>query len=292
MSEQFTVVVSSCDSYADLWDPFFKILMDEWEGVENIPIVLNTESKTYAYEGLDIRTMQLYKNGENVAWTRRFRDTLDRIETDYVLTLLDDFFMMDRVRSEEINEHVKWMEENNRISVFSYMETFTPNIKDVWYKGFERRPWFGTYKFNCQAALWRRKHLIEYLDHDESPWEWEFYGNWRSYRHPFRLFYSHDIAEPYVFPYIYNAAGINFGGLGLFRGRWYLPYVEPLFKQHGIEMDYSVRGEITEEEISAIVNKGKNESPKYHKSFQVLRRCYGNVINLFRNRKLIIKHFF
>ncbi len=290
MSEQFTIVVSSCDAYKDLWTPFFTILKSEWIGIEHIPIVLNTESLSYAYDGLNIRTLQLYKYREKVSWTERLRETLKRISTDYVITLLDDFFMMDKVRSEDILTNIKWMDGNKKISVFSYMETFTPNIKDDVYRGFERRPLFGTYRFNCQAALWRRKHLIEYLDHDESPWEWELYGNWRSYRHPFRLFYSHIVGEPYVFPYIFNVSGVNFGGLGLFKGRWYLPYVEPLFIKHDIEMDYSVRGVITDEEISVMVKNEKEDNKP--KRFRRIRRCYGNLKYIFLERKLILQHFF
>ena len=292
MEERYTIVVSSCDKYKDLWDPFFKILEDEWDGVENIPIVLNTESESYKYDGLDIRTFCLFKPDEQVSWTRRLRETLEKIETKYVIMLLDDFFMMGKVKSEEIQKHINWMERNNRISVFSYMETFTPNIKDGRYDGFERRPLVGTYKFNCQAALWRKTRLISYLDHDESAWEWEALGNWRSYRHPFHHFYSYDVNRDYVFPYIYKAEGVNFGGLGLFRGRWYLPYVEPLFEKHGIHMDFSQRGVITDEELSEIIKQGTPHDADKKKAFGSLRRWYGNAKYIITNWSLVRKHFF
>lgn len=288
MNDRCTLVVSSCDKYEDLWDPFFTILKAEWEGLEEIPIVLNTESKDYSYEGLNIRTMQLYETDADVSWTKRLRNTLENINTDYVITLLDDFFMMGRVDTASILKHVEWMDANRRISVFSYMETFTKNIRDGKYKSFERRPLVGTYKFNCQAALWRRSRLIKYLDHDETPWEWELYGNWRSYRHPFHLFYSYIVGNEYVFPYIYNAAGVNFGGLGLFRGKWYLPYVKPLFEKHGIKMDFSIRGIITEEEIREI---NKNEIRR-EKPLQMLRTMYGNLKFIIINNRLVFKHFF
>ena len=167
---RYTVVVSSCDNYNDLWDPFFHILKAEWpELVEKqIPIVLNTESKAYEYEDLNLRTMQLYQEGENPPWTERLRRTLAKIDTDYIIMLLDDFFMERRVHSTEIDRHIEWMDANPRISCFCYKETFvSKNIQDGKYEGFERRPLFSQYKFNCQSALWRRKRLLCYLKKDE-----------------------------------------------------------------------------------------------------------------------------
>ncbi len=249
IADRITLIVSSCDAYSDLWDPFFTVLQSEWDGLDRIQIVLNTESKSYSYDGLNIRTPQLYGENDKPSWTERLRSTLETVDTDYVITLLDDFFMMDKVDTSKIRKHIRWMDADKRVSVFSYMETFPPNIRDGRHESFERRPLVALYKFNCQAALWRKNRLISYLDHDESPWEWEMYGNWRSYRHPFHYFYSHIEGNPYVFPYIYSAGGINFGGLALYRGRWYLPYVQPLFEKYGIEMDFSIRGTITEDEI-------------------------------------------
>ena len=220
------------------------------------------------------------------------RETLKRIDTEYIITLLDDFFMMGKINAEEIYKHIGWMEENKQISVFSYMETFSDNIKDDKYVGFEKRHIFGTYKFNCQAALWRRTRLISYLDHDENPWEWETYGNWRSYRHPFHLFYSYDINYDYIFPYIYTAGGISLGGLGLFRGRWYLPYVKPLFEKYGIDIDFSKRGIISDEELSEIIKQGIPNEKDVSKKFATIRRYYGNIKYIIQNWSLIRKHFF
>ena len=62
-SDRYTIVVSSCDAYSDLWEPFFKVLKAEWKGLDKIPIVLNTESKSFSYDGLDIRTMKMYPKG-------------------------------------------------------------------------------------------------------------------------------------------------------------------------------------------------------------------------------------
>ena len=288
LMDKVTLIVSSCDKYSDLWNPFFTVLKAEWQGLEHIHIVLNTESKSYSYKGLNISTFQLYREGENPSWTERLRKTLERVGTKYVITLLDDFFMMGKVDSQKILKHIEWMEKDQRVSVFSYMETFTNNIQDRKYESFERRPLIALYKFNCQAALWRRTRLISYLKNNESPWEWETYGNWRSYRHPFHKFYSYIEGENYVFPYIYKVGETSFGGLGLYRGRWYLPYVQPVFEKHGIEIDYSIRGDISEKEIRDNITDEGNCSKK---SFQMLRKAYGDIKFIIFNARFVFKHF-
>jgi len=284
-----TVVVSSCDKYEDLWVPFFKIIKHEWPDLK-YPIILNTESKQFGMEGLDIGKIQLF-NETKMSWTRRLRLVLESIYSDYIIFLLDDFFMQGKIKSEKIEQCIQWMDDNQRISCFCFMETQGRNIDDKKYPGFERRPLIAKYKFNCQAGLWRRKRLIQYLSQDESPWEWEEYGNWRSYRYFNHEFYSYRVGYDYVFPYLYETNGLNWGGLGLYRGKWYLPYVEPLFKKHGINIDFSLRGSISDEEFAPILPKKKEEYHGIMRYLSLLRPIYGRVIPAVYKLKYI-KHFF
>ena len=55
MSNEITVLVNSCDEYSEIWDVFFTLFKKYWPQCE-YPIVLNTESKSYSFDGLDITT--------------------------------------------------------------------------------------------------------------------------------------------------------------------------------------------------------------------------------------------
>ncbi len=288
---RYTVIVSSCDKYEDLWEPFFKILKTEWKelGEKQIPIILNTEEKAFEYEGLNIRTLGLCKNGVILSWTARLRATLESIDTDYIILLLDDFFMQDPVKTEKISQYIKWMDENPRISTFCFKETYaSKNIRDGKYEGFERRPLIGQYKFNCQAGLWRRDRLIEYLKKDENPWEWETIGNWRSYRHPSHLFYSHIPGVEHVFPYTYEISGTVFWGSGVYRGRWFVPSVDPVFKKHGINIDYSIRGTVSEKEFGVV--KKREDAPMWKQKLWFLRPVYCSMVNAMNKFQLVLTH--
>ena len=82
-----TVFVSSSDAYADLWPAFFAIFKREWPTFSGC-IYLNTEQKTFMYDGLDIICTEVGRQ-------RHFGETL-RAGLDCVKesnTIL--FFMID-----------------------------------------------------------------------------------------------------------------------------------------------------------------------------------------------------
>lgn len=231
MENNCTVIVSSCDKYEDTWYPFFKILKEEWPD-RPYPIVLITESKSFDYEDMNIRTLCLYKPDQRVSWGRLLKRTLMRINTEYILFMLDDFFLFDRVDQKRIEQCIDWMDNDKNIAVFSFYRTHQPNIRDNKYPHFEKRPLRAEYRLNCQAAIWRRKKLISYIRSHENPWQWEILGSVRSSRYK-EDFYSAIKGEPYVFKYL--------PGGGIRRGKW-APEIKELFERHAIKIDYSKRG--------------------------------------------------
>lgn len=247
MAERCTLLVNSCDAYEDLWVPFFTILMHRWKPIP-YPIVLNTESKSFSFPNLSIRTFQFYDEKDSIPWGERLIKTLQHIDTEYVLCMLDDFFLLEDVDQARIDECMRWMDEDHNIAVFSFWRTRQPNIRDNRYPHFEKRPQNGKYRFNCQAAIWRRDKLLQYIRPHESPWEWEIYGSIRSRRYK-ESFYSAIEGEPYIMTY-------SILGCGLIRGKW-ARGTEEVFRKYNIQMDFSVRGFKTDAEpvITRVFNK-------------------------------------
>lgn len=227
-----TVLVNSCDSYEDTWEPFFKIFKIQWPDCP-YPIVLNTESKKYVDEGLNVKCPNNFGETDKIPWGKRLIGVLKSIESEYVIFLLDDFFFTGRVDQDRINECIRWMDEDKSISVFSFRRTHQPNIQDGKYPHFERRPQTADYRLNCQAAIWRREKLISYIKPHENPWEWEIYGSIRSSRYK-EKFYSAIEDEPYIFQY-------DIMKYGIIRGKWSKTTVDYL-ESYGIKVDYTKRG--------------------------------------------------
>ena len=87
-----TLLLTSCDSYEDLWDNFFKLLTINWPNFD-LNVVLNTESKEYSYPGVNITTYQLDKK-HKWQWSKRLRKNLEKISTKYILFFLEDFYLI------------------------------------------------------------------------------------------------------------------------------------------------------------------------------------------------------
>ena len=232
MIDDCILLVSSYDGGEDLWEGFFTCLFAEWPDFD-MPIVLNTESKSYSFNGRKIETYHLYKKGQKVSWSKRLLAHLKRIDTEYVLFILDDFWLDAPVDTEHFNKCLNWMRENKDVANISFQRTHGENIKDNRFERFEKRPKKAEYKLNCQAALWRRERLIEFMRPHENPWEFEKYGSMRASRYP-DSFYTLIDGAPKVFSY-------DLGGV-LYKGRWHKDAFLPLVQKHNLIIDSSIRG--------------------------------------------------
>lgn len=234
MEEKYTVFVCSCDAYEDLWAPFFTLYKRMFWGGDNPPILLNTETKTFQDNELNILS---YPQKKAEPYGKRMRRNLKQVKTPYVLLLMDDFFLRKKVDHAEIEKVIGYMDNDPRAAVFSFHlfndELNTPSDK---YKGYVKRPMYGPYKYNFQAAVWRTEFLLKSWRNFESPWEWEMIGNFRSGSQPYDFYcIQKDDQTPMEY-------GFNPNGFGVFRGKWVVDSVDELFKEHGILVDYSKRG--------------------------------------------------
>jgi hypothetical protein len=228
MTNKCTVFVSSCDAYSDTWDIFFKLFRMHWEDCP-YPIVLSTESKYFQVDGLNIQCFQLFSQSQKVSWSELTKSVLDKIESEYIILLLDDFFLESKVIQSKIDECINWMDENKNIATFSFMPAPQPNIPSVKYKGYELRGPKAGYRLNCQAAIWRRELLMKYLRLHESAWQFEIWGSIRSRRYK-EEFYSLCEGELYAFNYAY--------GNPIIKGKWCRKEVEKLEEQFGITFNW------------------------------------------------------
>lgn len=228
-----TLIVNSYDGGEDLWEGFFTCLKYQWPGF-SMPIVLNTESKKYHYDGFSITSFGLYPDGgRKIPWSKRFIETLKRVDTEYVLVLLEDFWLETPVDTEHFEKTLNWMRNNPEIACFSYQPVPGDNIKDERFPRFERLPQKRDYRMNCQAALWRRERLIAFLRPHESPWEFERWGSVRSRRYPDKIYTLKKSAQKIL--------GYDMGGV-LYRGRWHRQTVLPLNDRFNLGIDFTTRG--------------------------------------------------
>ncbi len=237
MKQDYTILVSSCDGYRDLWDPFFTILKANWPelAAQQQDILLITEREEYAFEGLNIRTLPPYPQEiGRPTWSQCLKDHLMAIESEYVLFFLEDFFLEAPVNQAQVDTCLRAMQANKKIAHFSFEPTFWDCIDDGKYDGFVRRKHATPYKVNTQVGLWRKKELLALLRTHESPGEFEIYASIRA-RLRTSVYYcaKKDAALAFVYDTTHGGA--------VHLGQWSQRAVA-LMEQHGVAIDVSKRG--------------------------------------------------
>lgn len=243
---KLTILVNSCDAYSDLWEPFFKLFKKFGGELTSYPIVLNTESKQFSYEGLNISCPNKFNT--SIEWGRRLRATLKSIDTEYVLFLMDDFFLQSPVEIKTIYQCIDWLNENKDVDCFNFISIEGAQEESKKFKNFCYMPPAMEYRFNAQSAIWRVNTLYNSILDIENPWEWEVYGNKRnSVIHKNSNLYA--IKYPLKSPYNYNFIMYKISTKdkilvhsAVMKGKWDLSCIDQCFKENDINIDYSIRG--------------------------------------------------
>jgi len=218
-----SILVLSCDAYEDLWEPFFTLKSRYWNCDYKTYIATETKLCEYA--------IALRHNYPISQWTTRIRKSLEEIPTKYVIVMCDDFFIRKKVRTDIIENCIYEMKDD--IACFSFEQEYAPTLLSKFF-GFRLKPQNSEYLNTCQATLWDREKLIERLQDEQNPWEWEEAKVNSPYKH-FVSLYDGEWIIDYGHDYFGKWSGVC-------KGKWVREDVVPLFEKENIEVDFSVRG--------------------------------------------------
>lgn len=228
MSMKCAVLVNSCDKYSDIWAPFFSLFFLYWPECK-YNVFLCTETKTYVNHNHCVKTLNYNSN----QWGKRLKECIRKIDSDYVIMLLDDFFFQRMVNDGEIEKCISIMDNN-------------PNLVAIYFKiidGFQKGTSFCSnyifmnekkrYLLNLQASIWRKRTLLELIDDNDNPWSFEEEGCLRVDDQLFFLCSKHGTHTQFqkcVFPYL-TARNT---GYGVWNGKL-LWKNKILFKKNGVD---------------------------------------------------------
>lgn len=230
--QKYAILVSSCDLYQDILDVFFELLHRFWKDL-SVTIYLSTESIEYKSEFFDIKNV--HPNNRSCTWTERISEALEEIEEEYIVLLLDDFFIYKNVDVQKIDKCINWMEENKNISEFIFYPIYGPT-QETNYDGFRKLQKDTLYKIVAGiAGLWRKKDFLKYTKgYKEDIWLWERNATMRA-----KTKYKKD--EFYITKNLNeNVIFYDFSKYGLFSGQWLKPTIE-LFKELNININFNDR---------------------------------------------------
>lgn len=227
----FTILVNTCDSYSDLWKSFFSLLRKNWPDCANHKIVINTETKNSGIEQRNIIFINTeYSNGD--LWGGRFLHSLNEIDTEYVVVLMDDFFLRNPLSKGRIQTCMDMMDIDEDIACFYLVDIFKEDRSSgSTYPGFAEVPKWRNYRLNSAPGLWRKDKLIKYLNVKDNPWAWEYFGSCRTNYTNDRFYSVSKVNNP-----IYDYAHV------IYRGKWLEENILPVISKYNLEIDLNKRG--------------------------------------------------
>ena len=222
-SQLATVVVASCDAYADILQPFSALWRTHWPDCP-FPVALVTETAPKQQQKLAFNSILACGPGLN--WAERLCIALEKIATPYVLLLCDDYFLCDAVDTERIKRRLFQMAQYDAANLRLIPNPPPPHA-------FARDPDLmeydnGTaYCIATQAGFWNREFLLSLASGVGSIWEFERLGSFRctSERRPLLCTLIKE------FPFVD----------AVHKGKWERFGAE-LCVANGLEIDFSKRG--------------------------------------------------
>lgn len=235
-----TILVNSCDRYEDAWDPFFKLLKLHWPECEQYRIVLNTETKVYNCDFLNVETVC---GGKSRTWSERLKYALNAIDTEYILYFLEDFFLLSKVSNDTFLEALELIKSDSigyiGLKYQEKREYRNAADEDNSQRFILKDKVVSINRINSMTALWNKKWLFNLIRDHETPWEFELYGSERSRRTPEKVLIINNAKDACPCVFNYNVDVIY--GHGLTRGKW-LPKNAELFEQYGIKVNFENLG--------------------------------------------------
>lgn len=271
-------LMSSCDVYEDLWNPFFECVNTFWNGI-SYPVFLNSEFKEYIPSqklGFEVHTLNQL-TAKKISWSRRFADVLNRIPQEYIFLVLDDFFLCDYVDESYFEEIMDIMDQDPEIASFQFYGTRIRNADSEKYQRSDRLQyrllWENGWKTHFVPTIWKKSVLLKWLRSWESIWAFEGYGSERARRWKYKE-KVYVVTNPPIYDYLWIkdcSAVIN--------GKWLdEPELTDFFKENQIKIDYEKRGKMTHQEY---LDKTMVDIIKKYKPHEIIVKSFNRFRSLF-----------
>lgn len=213
------ILVCSCDKNEDTFYPFHHCMEKYWP---NHPEVIY---KTETIQNPYYKTIAI--NYDISQWTRGIRETLNRIDDNIIIWMMDDCFIRHPVDIQRVQFTADHLTGN--IANFNYEKAFDSNDEYTSLPGFKKRRHGSEYEVSIMCGIWDKQKLLRILLPDSDPWTVEYSQNNCGYD-----FYIN--SGEYIIDWGYK----TYQYAGIVKGKW-CKEVVPFFKSEGITVDYSRR---------------------------------------------------
>jgi hypothetical protein len=173
MRNPTAVLVVSCDSYRDVWIPFFTLFFRYWTDCP-YPVFLGSNFEEYP----DKRVISL-AIGRDEDWSANLHRMLEAIPVDGILLLQEDFLFDRPIDTERIDRCILYA-RNKQAACLRLMPIPGPDSPCADQPDLGEIRKGAAYRVSLQAAWWKKEHLAAVARDGESPWQFERLGSRRS----------------------------------------------------------------------------------------------------------------
>jgi len=189
------ILIPSCDAYNDVWQYFFYYLHKNWN---NCPLKINLSTNFLDFK---YKNTNIIKTGKDISWSDNLLIALSKIESNYVLILIEDLIFKNKISDFRFQQILNWI-EINKPNYLKLTKSSNPRYIDDIAGDF---PKSIPYKASLMPSIWRKKTLENLIVKGESAWDFEIYGSKR--------------AEPLNGFYCLNDNFINYNN-SIIKGKW------------------------------------------------------------------------
>lgn len=221
--EQTKILVASCDKNQDTFEPFHHCWEKYWP---NHPeIIYSTETLLNPY----YKTIN--KNYDINLWTKRIRETVQEIDSKFILLVCDDIFLRKNVNIQDIESKLDLL--INNIGAL-HLERQFDSFDTPYYNGTILRNISGKYQTAVCCGIWTKEALLTCFNvPDIDPWQFEKLNKTFGYRFL--------ITKNGLLDWGYYKPDGKKQWFGLQKGKWCIE-TKHFFEAEGIKIDYDKRG--------------------------------------------------
>jgi hypothetical protein len=224
--KELSILVLSCDKYADLWDTFFDVFEKNWPDC-NYDIYLGSNSVEY-----DRENVKVLFTGEDKDWSSSARKIVEQIESKYVLIFLEDMLVGSKIDNDYVDNILSFMKEKDVKHL--HVRPLPKADKIIEYNDIP----FGIYEKSMPyrvnvIAFWEREYFLNLLINGESPWNFEIMGSYRT---------SYDDGFFTLQEDLYTHVNM------VEKGKWILNGLK-WCEENDVKVDFSKRGNIENKDI-------------------------------------------
>lgn len=165
-----SVLIGSCDAYSPLWKNFDILFRRYWKlNTKNVLV-----SETIPFNNDLYQTILPGK----LQWGERMLLGLNEIDTEYVVFLLDDYYLTETFTQEFVDEHISIIEFYNAHKIMMDINYGEPIYSlEHQHKDLYKFKPHSEYLNSIQPSIWRTDYLKQVMKPNYSPWQFEIDGN-------------------------------------------------------------------------------------------------------------------